>query len=410
MKNRKKYILFGIMGLMILFGGILLEKSYAIFETDTISKSAVTINVGTMNPILGLDLYVKAGESDTFVVTLENGEDVSGKFLLYYKGVLPSGVTFGYLEEEGMDVPLKDGVVIAKGEKRMYSLYVNNQSSVGISIDLEAIGGLFTQPITLPSGGNYIEKTTKPIVYPNKFMSKVYQYDQTTDSSTFCVTEEESTCVQIEAPATYSVGTIIKYKVNNTEEKYFHVVSDNGDTLTLQQRENLVYDTAWYADDLDNTKGPTTILPAIENATMGWTNIMDHTYTLGTTTFKDNAFTGCSCDSTNKVFNCTTNTYTLGERIAKARLISVQEVHALGCTKDLQSCPVWMYNYLNNSTGYGGTVDQTGDIYGKNWGYWTMNAYSSNSSNVWYVSYHGIVITITTSNTRTSGRAVIVEK
>jgi len=77
MKNRKKYILFGIMGLMILFGGILLEKSYAIFETDTISKSAVTINVGTMNPILGLDLYVKAGESDTFVVTLENGEDVS---------------------------------------------------------------------------------------------------------------------------------------------------------------------------------------------------------------------------------------------------------------------------------------------------------------------------------------------
>jgi len=352
------------MGLMILFGGILLEKSYAIFETDTISKSAVTINVGTMNPILGLDLYVKAGESDTFVVTLENGEDVSGKFLLYYKGVLPSGVTFGYLEEEGMDVPLKDGVVIAKGEKRMYSLYVNNQSSVGISIDLEAIGGLFTQPITLPSGGNYIEKTTKPIVYPNKFMSKVYQYDQTTDSSTFCVTEEESTCVQIEAPATYSVGTIIKYKVNNTEEKYFHVVSDNGDTLALQQRENTVYDTAWYKDVNDNTKGPITILSSLENTTTEWGNVLDQEYALGTTIFKDNAYTGYSYDNTNKV-SCTKNQYTLKQRTAKARMITVQEAQALGCTKDERSCPIWMYNYLSGVTNYGGTVNQTGGEYGK---------------------------------------------
>ena len=49
MKNKKKIILFGIIGLMILFGGILLGKSYAIFETDTISKSAVTIKVGTIN-------------------------------------------------------------------------------------------------------------------------------------------------------------------------------------------------------------------------------------------------------------------------------------------------------------------------------------------------------------------------
>jgi len=146
-------------------------------------------------------------------------------------------------------------------------------------------------------------------------------------------------------------------------------------------------------------------LLALESATSDWTNVLNQVYTMRTTIFKDNAFTGCLTYNV-----CTTNSYTLGQKTAKARLISVQEASSLGCTKDLQSCPVWMYNYLNNSTGYGGTVDQTGDIYGKNWGYWTMNAYSSNSSNVWYVSYHGIVITITTSNTRTSGRAVIVEK
>jgi len=225
MKNKKKIILFGIIGLMILFGGILLGKSYAIFETDTISKSAVTIKVGTINPILGLDLYVEAKEADTFVVTIENQEDASGKFLLYYKETLSSGVIFGYLEEEGMDVPLKDGVVLAKGEKQTYSLYVNNQSSAGVSIDLEAMGGLSTQPLSLSIGGNYIEKAEKTIVYPNKFMSNVYQYDQVTGSSTFCVIREESTCVQIEAPKTYEVGTIIKYKVNDAEEKYFNVTT-----------------------------------------------------------------------------------------------------------------------------------------------------------------------------------------
>ncbi len=68
-------------------------------------------------------------------------------------------------------------------------------------------------------------------------------------------------------PTTYEAGTIVQYKVNDYIIKYFHVVSDNGDTLTLQQRENIVYDTMWYEDASDNTKEPLTILSALENAT-----------------------------------------------------------------------------------------------------------------------------------------------
>jgi len=132
-------------------------------------------------------------------------------------------------------------------------------------------------------------------------------------------------------PTTYEAGTIVQYKVNDYIIKYFHVVSDNGDTLTLQQRENIVYDTMWYEDASDNTKEPLTILSALENATSTWTNVSDQTYTLGSTTFKDNAYTGCSYDSTNKVFNCTMNRYTLGPRTAKARMITVQEASHLGC-------------------------------------------------------------------------------
>jgi len=125
-------------------------------------------------------------------------------------------------------------------------------------------------------------------------------------------------------------------------------------------------------------------LPALESATSGWTNVLDQTYTMGTTIFKDNAFTECSSYN-----SCTTNTYTLGERTAKARMITVQEAHGLGCTGSPKSCPIWMYNYLSfssssggsgsggSSSSNGGTVNQTGGEYGSNDGYWTMNANSS---------------------------------
>jgi len=169
---------------------------------------------------------------------------------------------------------------------------------------------------------------------------------------------------------TYETGTIIKYKVNETEEKYFFVMFDNGDTLTLQQRENTVYDIAWHAGGNDNSKGPTTILSALQEETKDWSNVLMQVYTLGTTIFKDNAFTDCSYDNTNKLFNCTANKYTLPERTAKARMITAQEISALGCTINFRACPVWMYNYLSNSVNYGGTVNE-----GKGYAYWLMNAY-----------------------------------
>ncbi len=178
--------------------------------------------------------------------------------------------------------------------------------------------------------------------------------------------------------------------MNDTTEIYFHVVSDNGNTLTLQQRENIVYKTAWYYDAAsDNTKGPLTILPALENVISGWTNVLDQTYTLGVTVFKDNAFTGCDVDATSKKYNCTTNSYTLEERTAKARMLTLQEANGLGCIHLAKSCPVWMYNYLTASINHGGTVDQSGGEYGKNWGYWTMNTWSYDLNSAWYMYHTG---------------------
>ena len=237
----------------------------------------------------------------------------------------------------------------------------------------------------------------------NKNIIAVYDYEQNTDSTTFCVTGEESTCQEI-STKNYEPGTIIKYKVNDSTTKYFHVLHDDGDTMTLQQRENTVYNTAWYSS-LDNSKGPLTILPELESATSGWTNVNNQTYTMGTTNFNNtNSYTGCTKSG------CTINTYTLGQRTAKARMITMQEAIALGCTSTNKSCPNFMNNYLYNSTSYGGTVvdDTTANGASHNSGYWTMSADSSYANYAWDVNYYGGVYSLNTTYTSFGARAVVV--
>ena len=233
-----------------------------------------------------------------------------------------------------------------------------------------------------------------------------------TYNSTSCVTGEESTCVETscyenKTSGSCPAGTIIKYAVNDSEEKYFHVLHDDGETMILQQRENTVYNTKWYSDSEDNSKGPTTILPVLESATSGWTNVNDQTYTMGTTNFNNtNAFTGCDYHN----LNCTTNTYTLGQRTAKARMITLQEAYALGCTENDSSCPNWMNNYLYDSTSYGGTVvdDTITDGVDHNSGYWTMSAHSTTTTDACRVNYRGDVGDSRTNLTRNGARAVVV--
>jgi len=171
---------------------------------------------------------------------------------------------------------------------------------------------------------------------------------------------------------------------------------DEGDTLVMQQRENTTPNTLWNSTKNTNNVGPLTILPVLESVTSDWTNVKDQTYSLGVTSFYDNSFTGCSLTS------CTTNQYTLSERTSKARMITMQEATNLGCTDKNRSCPVWMYNYLRASTGYGGTVDGTGD------GYWMSSVNPSNLANAWLVYCIGHLMNIDVTNASMGARAVVV--
>ena len=222
-----------------------------------------------------------------------------------------------------------------------------------------------------------------------KMSNFVSVYKYSTATSTKCITGEEDTCVKSTCHKTKTsgscpAGTIIKYKVNDATVVTFHVMFDNGSTLTMQSQKNISYNSAWYGTSTSdtNTSGPMALLPLLESITAGWSNVNNQTYTMGTTVFKTNAYTGCSDYN-----SCTTNTYTLASRTSKARMITVQEAAALGCLgiSTPKSCPIWMYNYLNNSTSYGGTINDSA----ASSGYWTMSASTNSLVGAFFIYYYG---------------------
>ncbi len=212
---------------------------------------------------------------------------------------------------------------------------------------------------------------------------KAYTYNQDSSADNYCVTGEEATCQKTtcyeqKTGGSCPAGTIIEYQVNNDTTKFFYVLYDDSNTITMQQRENVLNGIAWNSTN-NNTQGPITALETLEEATKDWNNVREQTYTMGYSNFGGyGLYTGCS------VYNsCSQNKYTLNTRTSRARLITVQEAVALGCTSVGSSCPKWVYNYLSNSITHGGTVNSSGE------GIWTMNSYSGNEYQAWNIYYSG---------------------
>lgn len=241
----------------------------------------------------------------------------------------------------------------------------------------------------------------------SKFI-KAYTYNQTSGAENYCVTGNESTCKETECYGNKTAnsckaGDIVNYKVNDSTEVTFHVMYDSGNTIIMQSQKNIINNIAWHTSQT-NTNGPTTILSQLENTTENWSNVSNQTYTMGTTIFKTNKWTGCSSYN-----SCTANKYTLASRTARIRLITVQEATNLGCSGTNSSCPKWMYNYLFNATNFDASAsDDTLDGEIGRYGYWTINAYSNNSTHAWNISRAGRLVNIITSYAGVGARAVVV--
>lgn len=201
----------------------------------------------------------------------------------------------------------------------------------------------------------------------NEHILSAYTYDQTS-----CIAGDESTCQKTICylDNTCSSGTIINYQVNDTTERTFYVLKDQGSTMTLLDSENLLT-SEWGKSN----NGPSNALPALEKATSNWTYVNDQTYTLGETVFgSDNPYTGCNR------YSCTSNIYTWPERTGKARMIAIQELIDLGCATS--SCPSWIRG-----------------------GYWTLSG--SGVSGAWFIPENG-GLNNSSSNNGKGVRAVVV--
>ena len=271
------------------------------------------------------------------------------------------------------------------------------------AVNADIVGKVFAANLSINSI-QYQDSLAK-----NPYINAVYKYieegEGTGAAFTGCLGGAEAGCTDISSQMTkltkYPTGTVIKYEVKSGTEVYFNVIHDDGDTLTLQQRENTVNSRSWYgkSSDYTNANGPELssgrVLYDLEQIAGSWINVKEITYSIGDNT-STLGYSGCSAYN-----NCSVNKYTLS-RTARARMITVQELDSLGCTTTNMSCLRFINNYLGNSTGYGGTF-ASGNTF-----YWTMSAASGNSSNVWYIRNDGRLSTNLTYVTSNGARAVVV--
>lgn len=409
---------------------LLITSSYAFFMLTMKGKSQYIMKSG--------NLKIKLDDMFSEGILLQNAVPTSDK-----DGLTTKAYTFTLENESTKGVKYKiylDDIALEESKVRLpdkyikYSLTKNEDTTTRLLnttgenpnriLDNDTLDGKATNYYTLRI---WMDKTADMSVMGNVFYAKIravaeqkkynptytnenikeaYMYDPKN-----CVTGEEETCkmiFSINKNTTIQPGTIIKYAVNNHKSKYFHVLHDDGETLTMQQRENTVYNTVWNSDN-DNRRGPLVALEKLEESTADWDNVINQNYNMGTTRFgaANNGFSGC------KEYNvCNYNHYTLQKNNVKARMITIQETAALNCTTSNKSCPNWMNNYLFYSTSSGGTQNDNYGTDGKsrNYGYWTMSTLVDGAtSRAWTVRNYGLVVSSNvTTYTNSGARAVVV--
>ena len=440
---------------------IMISSAYAIFSDVTRQTSDNTLTVGKLK-IDFIDTESGMGNiinlNGAYPISDANGNQTTPyMFKITNSGTLDAKYSVKILDDQ--DVITQDGCGNNLLPKNKIRVSVNNGTPFTLS-DKEANAYIIDEGTLLRNANKtyairiWISDQSDNSVLGKHYHGKIvvegenvvvndnivgaYIYDDVNDA-TKCINGEEATCratrcFENRTANSCSQGTIIKYKVNANETKYFYVLHDDGRTMALQQRENTVKNIAWHANSNDNTSGPDTILSQLEAATTTWTNVNELTYTLGETTLYQNAFTGCTYSGGSEISGyqptCSMNTYTsnvLGTRSARTRMITVLEATSTGClvSKDGNqypdimgnsidatnngSCPDWMHNYLYNSTTYGGSYNDNtvNDLSLYDYGYWTSSADSSNATGIWHISNAGNLGSENASDTNFGARAVV---
>lgn len=178
------------------------------------------------------------------------------------------------------------------------------------------------------------------------------------------------------------VGTELEILVNESEKYLFNVLSDKDGYLTLIMKDSLGYKTSY-----DNA------LKYLNEVTTNWTYI-DR---LNSYEYKNDGLRYSTLNINNGIVKVDEN---IVDGIAKARLITEEELKSLGCTAKIGSCPEWLYSGLSsNNTN-------------KNpYGTWTISTSNTIGDYVFTLFYTGNINTNISSNESSYGiRPVIVIK
>ena len=143
--------------------------SYAMFTVSKEKSNAISIITGNLDYTLQVDgaesniLSVPANTTKEFSVTLSNPNNRVARFNFYYVGSLPSGVTAGYVVDEGLNIPpVAAGTNLEKsgssGSSNTYTIKVSNNSNSSITITLGVGVGLDYNDLSLPSNGHLFEE------------------------------------------------------------------------------------------------------------------------------------------------------------------------------------------------------------------------------------------------------------
>ena len=267
--------------------------------------------------------------------------------------------------------------------------------------------GNLTDEVELTSGFTIKDVVRKKILY-NEHIKAVYDYNQNGTGSgasyTGCLGGAEKGCVaksKITSSMTYSKGTIVKYEVAPGVEKYFNVIKDNGETLTMQQREDTITKDRvdWYSTG-DNRQGPLTVLAELESVTNSWTNVNTQNYSIG----GESSTLGYSaCKMQYPTYDCSYSKYSL-TRKAKARMITVQELLSLGCSTSQNSCMRFVNNYMYHSTDYGGSFNVI-----NHGAYYTMSTVNDSNSYILDLLDNGKIDSTSLYNYGTNFARAVVE-
>ncbi len=162
----KIYMLGVILISLLILGGYF---SYAMFTVSKEKSNAVSIVTGNLEYNLQVDgeesnvLSVPANTTEEFSVTLSNPNNRIARFNFYYEGSLPSGVTVGYVADEGLNIPpVAAGTNLEKsgssGSSNTYTIRVSNNSNSSATITLGVGVGLDYNDLSLPSNGHLFEE------------------------------------------------------------------------------------------------------------------------------------------------------------------------------------------------------------------------------------------------------------